>query len=257
MYMRFVQLMAKSNNIDILRSVYDSMVIPELQNISGCLYAGLMHSKEKSDELISLTMWDTKEHSEAYESTGVYQKLLDHCKPFLEGSTEWKVQLSDKLELEYAPEFEDPVPKQFVVAARIGDIEEVPQQNPHFYLRIVSVKIQKGKIAELRKMYSEEILPALYETKGCHYAYLIESLQEENEVISVTIWDSKQDADNYEKSGQFDQLTDKVKHTFSQFYQWKMELEKQIRGQIKTSEDLLVSHYDVVTGKNFANDNSK
>lgn len=254
MYMRFVQLKAKS--VDMLRSTYDIMVIPELQKISGCLYAGLMLSKEKPDELVSLTMWDTKEHAEEYESTGVYNRLLDHCKPFLAESTEWKVQLSDKLELEYAQGFKDPVPKQFVVAARKKDIEEVPQRSAHLYLRIVSHKLQKGKFAEFRKIYSEEILPALYETKGCQYAYLIESIQEGNEVISVTIWDSKEDADNYEKSGQFEKLAEKVKHTLSQFYQWKMALEKQIGGQIKTSEDMSVSHYDVVTGKKFANDNS-
>jgi len=41
----------------------------------------------------------------------------------------------------------------------------------------------------------------LQETIGCRYAYLIESMQQNNELISVTIWDKLEDAQNYEKSG--------------------------------------------------------
>ncbi len=104
---------------------------------------------------------------------------------------------------------------------------------------------------EFKKLYSAVIIPALKNTKGCQYAYLTESMQEENQIISLTIWDSKEDAERYEKSGRFAELTDKVKHTLSELYQWKMALEKETGKKAKTSEDLEVSRYSVVARKSF------
>ena len=66
-----------------------------------------------------------------------------------------------------------------------------------------------------------------------------------------TMWESKEDADDYEKSGRFDELTEKLKHTFAELYQWKMTLEKEGVRQAVTSEDLAVKYYSIVTGKSF------
>ena len=46
-------------------------------------------------------------------------------------------------------------------------------------------------------------------------------------------------------------LVDKVKHTFTQLSQWQMSLEKEPGKQAKTSDDMLVSHYTMVAGKQF------
>ncbi|MFQ5584099.1 MAG: antibiotic biosynthesis monooxygenase family protein, partial [Calditrichia bacterium] len=124
-------------------------------------------------------------------------------------------------------------------------------QDSPMYVRIVSAKIQPGKMEEFRNLYSTEIIPALRETPGCRYAFLTENLQEENEIISVTIWDSKEDAQYYEESGRFEELTKKVAHTLSSLYQWKMALQKKTGERVKTSDDLKVTHYNVVTGKKF------
>jgi heme-degrading monooxygenase HmoA len=109
---------------------------------------------------------------------------------------------------------------------------------------------------EFKKLYADIIIPTLKKTPGCQYAYLTESMQEENQIISLTIWDSKEDADRYEKSGRFKELVEKVKHTFSELYQWKMALEKETGKKAKTSEDLEVSRYSVVTGKSFPENKS-
>jgi len=121
------------------------------------------------------------------------------------------------------------------------------------YIRIVSHILQKDKINEFRDIFVEQIIPALQETKGCRYSYLIESMHQENEVISLSIWDSKEDALAYEKSGAFEKLINKLRPTFSQFYQWKMELDKDPANKVSTTDDLKVTHYHVVTGKNLRN----
>jgi heme-degrading monooxygenase HmoA len=94
-------------------------------------------------------------------------------------------------------------------------------------------------------------LPALRQVKGCRYAYLTENAKEKNRIISLTIWDSKQDAEAYEQSGLFESLKTKIEHTFAEIYQWKMQLEKDSGGQVVTSEEMTVGGYKVVAGKSF------
>ncbi len=46
-------------------------------------------------------------------------------------------------------------------------------------------------------------------------------------------------------------MIDKVKHTFSQLYLWKMSFEEETGAQIHTFEDFKVERYDLLVGKNF------
>lgn len=250
MFVRFLQLKVSSEYLKTLRGFYDKIVIPELQKIAGCQYACLIQNGNNPDEFISMTFWDTKKEAEAYEKSGIYQSLLNQIKPFLAESTEWKIKLSDELQLQYEAVAEEPVLKEYSVAAQT-DASLDGQENSRMYVRIVSAKIKEGKMDEFKKLYADIIIPTLKNTKGCQYAYLTESMQEENQIISLTIWDSKEDAMNYESSGRFAELTDKVKHTLSELYQWKMALEKETGKKAKTSEDLEVSRYSLVTGKSF------
>lgn len=254
MFMRLLYLQGKSDDIDILRSFYDTAVIPELQKIDGCLFAGLLISSTDVTKGISLTLWDTKKHSENYEKSGVYKKLLEEATPFLAEATQWKVQLSEDLELEYKPAGAATELEQFKVTVHERVKQDLFQQHSMMHVRIVSHKLQKDKIEEFRDIYLEKIIPGLREIKGCRYAYLIENMQQANEVVSISIWDSKEDAEEYEKSGLFKIMVDKLKPTFSQFYQWKMALEKDKKDKVSTSDDLKIEDYNIVTGKNLRRD---
>lgn len=251
MYMRLLQLRVDPDKFETLHQFYNKIVIPELQSIPGCQFASLIQSTHQNNEFFSMTLWDTKKAAEAYNKSEVYQRLLNLIKPILAESSEWKINLSESLELEYGPASEEPVLREFAVAEQATEPGEIPAENPRMYVRIFSVKLQEGKLEECRRLYREEVIPTLKTTAGCRYAYLIESLQEKNEVVSVTIWDSKEDADAYERSGRFDELVDKVKHTFSQFFHWKMALEKSHPGKIKTTDDAQLAHYSTVTAKRF------
>jgi heme-degrading monooxygenase HmoA len=252
MYMRLLQIKIKPEKLPALRQFYETTVIPALQKLRGCRHASLIHSTHREDECISLTLWDSQENAEAYARSGLFQQLLQATQPFFADSSEWKIQLSEELKLEYLPVPEEPVMKSYNVDSTAVAKALPEAQTGFMYLRIVSAKIKPGKLEEFRRLYAEEIMPALRDVPGCRYAFLTESLEAQNEIVSVTIWDTRQEAENYEQSGLFDQLTQKVKHTFSELYQWKMALEQAHRGQAATSEDLTVKHYSVVTGKSFA-----
>ncbi len=60
MFMRFLQLKSKSAKIDVLTSFYNSISIPQLQKIPGCFFAGLVQNSTASNELISMTIWDSR-----------------------------------------------------------------------------------------------------------------------------------------------------------------------------------------------------
>jgi heme-degrading monooxygenase HmoA len=250
MFMRLLNLNAKSDDVEVLRSFYDSVIIGELQKIEGCLFAGLLQSNQDATEIVSLTLWDSRDHADAYEKSGTFKKLLDQAAFLLSGFSEWKVQLSEDLELEYSQDEDEPELEQFNVTVHERTKQKMFSKHSKMYVRIVSHILQKDKITDFRDIYMEEILPVLRETDGCQYAYLIEGMNNANEVISLTIWDSQRDAQNYEKSGLFLELVNKLRPTFSQFYQWKMTLDKNSEKKVSTSDDLKVSDYQVVTGRN-------
>jgi heme-degrading monooxygenase HmoA len=247
MFMRLLNI--RTSDMELLRSFYDAVVMGELQKIDGCLFAGLLQSNKEANEGVSLTLWDSRGHAEAYEKSGTYMKLWEQAKPFRSETSEWKIQLSEDLELEYRDD-DEPELEQFNVTVHERTKQDMFKQHSKMYVRIVSHILQKDKITNFRDIYIEEILPALRKTKGCQYAYLIEGMNKANEVISLTIWDSSEYAEQYEKSGLFSELVNKLRPTFSQFYQWKMALDNHTEKKVSTSDDLKVSDYQVVTGRN-------
>jgi quinol monooxygenase YgiN len=250
MFMRFLQIKLNPTYTEQFKNFYDVTVLPQLQKMSGCTFAGLIRSGPENSEFISLTFWETQQNAEQYEKSETFKDLLKQTRPFLSESNEWKIQLSDKMELEYAQVEEEPEVKKYNVELQKDD-EKIKFQDTKMYLRIVSMKIQEDKLDEFKKIYLEKIIPALKETEGCRHVFLTESINQKDEFISVTIWDDKTYADKYESSGTFEELISKVKHTFSQFYLWKMDLEKEYSAKIKTTEDLKVEAYNIIAGKSF------
>jgi len=250
MYMRFVQVNVKRDSLCIIRDIYDRESIPRLQETKGCLFAGLFLSDQNPDDVISMTLWDSQEYADEYEKSGLFRRLLDKVRPYMVDSSAWKVQLSKDLTLDYQPAKPEPVIKSYHTTVQSN--ETLPERSGvQMLLRIYSIKIQQGKMDEFNKLYIRDILPVLRKVKGCLYAYVTES-HEDHEVVSVTIWDSQQDADAYEKGGTFKQLNDKVKHTFEEIYQWKMTLEKGVDQNLVTSADPTLQYFKVLTSKSFS-----
>jgi quinol monooxygenase YgiN len=249
--MRIVQIKVNPDAVMGFKALYDDKLIPALQGLPGCFIATLMKSDEQLDEYVSMTLWDSQQNAEAYEQSGLFQQLLEEAQPFLADSSEWKIQLSQDFTLEYEPQPEDPVVTAYpVVEQSQADPVDISQSGA-MHLRVVSVKTKPGQADEFKKLYREIIIPALNTVKGCRYAYLTEGLHEPNQLFSVTIWESKEAAASYERSGLFEELTDKVQHTFSELFHWKMALQHDQGRRVVTTDDLRVSHYSVVTGKNF------
>lgn len=252
MFMRLVHLHISGEYESSFKQLYNISVLPQLQKMDGCNMADLIKSNTEKGKYISLTLWDEKHQAEKYEKSEAFKNLSSQVNMFLSESSEWKVQLSDNYKLEYKPVIEAPFRKNYTVSAstQSKDIENSKRQR--MFTRIVSIKIELDKLNEFKTIYSKEIIPSLEATKGCSFTFLVEGIKEENEFLSVTVWEEKSYADEYENSGKFLEQIAKVRHTFSKFYLWKMKLEQNSTGKVETSEDMKVDNYTVITGKRFS-----
>ena len=248
MFTRFFYAKFKTGRLAAFKSFYNEEVLPVLQRTEACFYACLIQSVEDSNEFVSCTLWDTQAHAQALERSDTYHLLLEKAREMLVGSTEWKVQLTKELKLEYAPVYEDPVVRSYRAMMGPEPYHLSQATQGPMYVRLTSIKVEPEKLSEFKQIYESEILPELRGVSGCRYAFLVDS-PEEKEVMSVTIWDSKEHADAYEKSGMFQRLVEKVRHTFSQVYQWKMKLAEEVLTDTVTSEDVIVRPYQIVVGK--------
>ena len=251
MYMRLVHMKVKSERLGEHHKMYDEEVIPALQNVPGCMFANLIENEHHPGECISMTLWRTREQADQYGRSAKFKELLEKATPFLADSSEWKIHLSEDLTLQYEEVREEPEVHAYEVTAGESAAGPPRKQSTALFIRIVSPHIRDEKLEEFKSIYINDILPALRQVKGCRYAYLTENAKEKNRIISVTIWDSKQDAEAYELSGLFETLKTKLEHTFAEIYQWKMQLEKDSGGQVVTSEEMTVGGYKVVAGKSF------
>lgn len=83
------------------------------------------------------------------------------------------------------------------------------------WVRLTFVKIQPDKVDELRKVYYNEIVPTVKAQKGIIDVYLMEPIDENEDFISLTSWDSKANGDAYESSGTYPENVNKVKFGFA------------------------------------------
>jgi heme-degrading monooxygenase HmoA len=66
-------------------------------------------------------------------------------------------------------------------------------------------KIKPKQSEAARRLYVEKVIPAHKNHQGLRFVHLLECL-DNNEAITVTAWDTKQDALAYEKSGDHEKM---------------------------------------------------
>lgn len=248
MYMRFVHLKVKEGRLQDLSTFFEERVIPVLRETEGCLYASLLRPSGDDLECVSMTMWRHREHAEAYEDSGAYDQLLDESDEYLAEVSTGRVRSSADASGEI-PALQDPEIEGYPVeVAALGDV--VDAVGPHqFFVRIVAARIDPSRFDDLKDRYDREVKPALMETQGCRAVFLVENVRRRSRVLSVTVWDSEEDAIRYELSGSFDKLTARISEFFSGSYQWKLSLGQEDSRDGVTGKDLDVRGFRVVTGR--------
>ena len=82
-------------------------------------------------------------------------------------------------------------------------------------VRLTFIKISPGQEEKVRKIYKEEIVPIVKKQKGNIDVMLLQPFKENEEYISYTSWERKEDAEAYQASGTYKKLVDMVKESFA------------------------------------------
>ena len=252
MYMRFVRFKVKEGKHWDFARFYENRIIPAMQETEGCLFASLLQPSGDDDESVSMTMWRSRELAEAYEKSGLYDQLLDESDEFLAEASEWRVRLAGDPG-GTVPPLQDPEIEAYPVEVAGFSNGADDFSSRGIYLRIVAARVEAGKFAELRERFNDEIKPELLKTRGCRAVFLVEGVAARSRALSVTVWDSEEDAIRYELSGAFDELLAKVSELFSGLYQWKLSLASEEEGATVSGKDLDVRGYQLVTGRRLGN----
>ncbi len=250
MVIRFVQVRIHDANPKALKLAYEKMVITALEATDGCLSASLLQSNKDPFECVSMTVWRSEAHAQRYEQSGLFAQLVDALRPYFAEATEWKIQLGNDLTVHYEPVPTEPAIQQYAV--EVQDTTGTTDQQAPPYVRVVSHRIRPDASAEFREIYERDILPVLLQRTGCQKAYLVTDPKDATKVLSVTVWGSKLDADEYERHGQFSVLLAKLQPTLSGLSQWKMEVGHSSGTRVATSDDVAVDGFELLVGRQFS-----
>ena len=251
MFMRFVEVKIQPDKMAEFERFYISRIQPALEATGGCLFAGLLSNPEHPSECVSLTLWRSPDDVKAYESSGLFDTLLEEADSYLWHSTEWRVRLSDDLTLEYAPVKDPPEVGAFPIAVDSAGGEAINHASANMYLRIVTGSVKPGQMEKLAERYRQVVIPALLSIDGCRYAYLARGSDENEEVLSVTLWDSQSKAMQYERHGRFRELLGELQPMLSSVLQWQMTLNPSRKTRETASNDVSIEGYQVVTSDSF------
>ena len=83
------------------------------------------------------------------------------------------------------------------------------------FVRLTYFGFKPEKIQELKKFYNEVAIPTVRKQKGNLDCRLLEPLDKKDEYISMTTWESREDADAYHNKGTYKSLVDQVRPVFS------------------------------------------
>ena len=82
-------------------------------------------------------------------------------------------------------------------------------------VRLTYLSFIPENLAKAKSIYYDDVVPAVRKQKGNIDCKLLTPMNENDEYISMTIWETKADADAYEHSGLYRELVNKVKKDFS------------------------------------------
>jgi len=79
------------------------------------------------------------------------------------------------------------------------------------FARRVVMRVKSDRIDEFLSRIRTEVYPGLRKEKGFRRVYLLRDAINGNQFVSMTLWNSKADADAYESTGHYSENTDMVK----------------------------------------------
>ena len=162
-------------SLEDTRKIWDGSVVPAAKEQKGFI-GGFLLVTEQRDEAVAVTLWESKDEALAGEQSSYFQDQVKKFAAFMA-----------------AP----PERKHYDVNSEIVFVKELGAG-------VASLTITKAKpdisIDEVRKVWDENVIPAIKNQKGYIGGFLLAS-EKRDQAISVALWESKDDAVAIQTSG--------------------------------------------------------
>lgn len=80
------------------------------------------------------------------------------------------------------------------------------------YCRMTFVHLKRGVSQEAQVIFQRSIIPAARAEKGFKGIYWLESVEDPTQCIGLSFWESREDAEENERSGYYSEQRDKIAH---------------------------------------------
>ena len=97
MYVRLTFLNFLPGKADEAKRIYNSEIVPVVKQQKGNLDCRLLEPFDKAYDYISMTVWESKEGGEVYQSSGVYKQLVDRIREFYAKDPVLKVYAAESI----------------------------------------------------------------------------------------------------------------------------------------------------------------
>ncbi|TGQ74862.1 MAG: antibiotic biosynthesis monooxygenase [Mesorhizobium sp.] len=83
------------------------------------------------------------------------------------------------------------------------------------FVRIGQFSALQDKTEQLRAIYETEAIPVIRAASGNISAVLLQQHQERTSFMAITVWNTVEDAERYDRSGQAAAMVDKIRFAFA------------------------------------------
>jgi heme-degrading monooxygenase HmoA len=81
-------------------------------------------------------------------------------------------------------------------------------------VRLVYFAVSPDKVDAVKKFHNDEAMPVIKSQKGNLACRLLEPVNKDDDYISMTTWDNREDADAYQNGGAYRKLVEKARPLF-------------------------------------------
>ncbi|MGA9405809.1 MAG: hypothetical protein WBW71_01625 [Bacteroidota bacterium] len=186
--------------------VYADSILSALRSTPGCVFASLLQNTGNAQECISLTIWNSRKESNDYEESGLYPRLVNALRPFFAESTEWKLELSENLSLEYTPIKVEPTVERFDDSVAGSENISRLKAKP-FAAHILRFTVQEDQSNTFEALFASDIHPKYKMHKGFIDLVLV---RERHKFHIISFWDETVDIESPSGMYSVNQLLESV-----------------------------------------------
>jgi len=246
MFLRMVTHIIRAEESEQNARVYADSILSALRSTPGCAFASLLQNTQNAQECISLTIWNSRKESNEYEESGLYRKLVDELRPFFAESTEWKLELSENLSLEYTPVKVEPTVERFDDSVAGSDNISRLKAKP-FAAHILEVTVKEDQSSAFETMFASDIHPKYQAHKGFIDLVLV---REHHKFHIVSFWDETVDIGSQSGIYSVNQLLESVYKILPSFVRQQMAHGGGVH-TLASSEDVKSAAYRCLTAEWF------